>query len=849
MTLILLSFLRLFLILLLCTGAVLLFRKLGSLLPQKLSQTRSVQIQLFLLGFCPLLAGLVMGGIVTAFSFLPLPFWLFSIAAVVGWAALSRFWRKKARSAPELILLQNLVPALVLFLLAIQLLGLRRFWTGIPGYLSQEFYLPLLNLASWLTGSQSTHAFVSYCAAFLLLLCASWIGCKWSGIRDTSRLLPWFSCHVGLVLLGLWLLTMSLFTVGTAQYILRDLEEASREYPQYIEDISDLDECYPTGEGAVPSSYRQRPGGIDYRMLYGIVHGNLYIDSASLTNYPDNPYNTSALRGVYFNLLRSQSKNAVLFLDSEKNILHQSGSFLCFKYQTAESWAAGEDTTDGYGWIDLNDETDERFAFMRPLSTGHSPLYWSAVRMTGYFDGSRFEPLSMALASSLDISNMTMARADALGRVQWDVRFDYAADAPADKSLVTIYAHSSYSKSYSDKPVSYRGQTYEGLLSLTQEIAQSYSVDLGSHAFRENNSQYNLFNSVFFGVRTYTDLTDYDYRAGQSTPKLAILMVTAVQASPLLMAMENLLPVYILTAILVLAAFFWLRSLWKNHVFAPLQVVNTGISGGWDHLSAYQYTPPELAELQELVAHYRSTQQRLYSNKNEINRLNTALNFAKTAEENRRQMTSHIAHELKTPLAVIHSYTEGLQERIAEEKREKYLEVILSETERMDAMVLEMLDLSRLEAGRVKLAQDEFSLLALTRSVFDKLDLAVQAKELQVSYECYYDAMVTADESRIRQVVENFATNAVKHTPAGGEIRIHIYTDHKGTVFSMENDGENLPDEVLDKVWDSFWRQDESRSSPGTGLGLAIAKGIITLHGGECAAHNTKRGVEFRFRI
>ena len=67
--------------------------------------------------------------------------------------------------------------------------------------------------------------------------------------------------------------------------------------------------------------------------------------------------------------------------------------------------------------------------------------------------------------------------------------------------------------------------------------------------------------------------------------------------------------------------------------------------------------------------------------------------------------------------------------------------------------------------------------------------------------------------------------------------------------ISMENDGENLPGEVLDKVWDSFWRQDESRTSPGTGLGLAIAKGIITLHGGTCAAYNTKRGVEFRFRI
>ena len=94
--------------------------------------------------------------------------------------------------------------------------------------------------------------------------------------------------------------------------------------------------------------------------------------------------------------------------------------------------------------------------------------------------------------------------------------------------------------------------------------------------------------------------------------------------------------------------------------------------------------------------------------KSEITRLNTALDYAKTAEENRRQMTSNIAHELKTPLAVIHSYAEGLRERVAEEKRDRYLEVILSETERTDGMVLELLDLSRLEAGKVKLARETF---------------------------------------------------------------------------------------------------------------------------------------------
>lgn len=151
--------------------------------------------------------------------------------------------------------------------------------------------------------------------------------------------------------------------------------------------------------------------------------------------------------------------------------------------------------------------------------------------------------------------------------------------------------------------------------------------------------------------------------------------------------------------------------------------------------------------------------------RNEITRLNTALEYAKAAEENRRQMTSNIAHELKTPLAVIHSYAEGLKEHIAEDKRDKYVDVILAEAERTDGMVLEMLDLSRLEAGKVKLSRDEFSLADLTKAIFEKLQMAAEAKELQISYEFPEQSTIVADENRIAQVVENFATNAVKYTP------------------------------------------------------------------------------------
>lgn len=228
-----------------------------------------------------------------------------------------------------------------------------------------------------------------------------------------------------------------------------------------------------------------------------------------------------------------------------------------------------------------------------------------------------------------------------------------------------------------------------------------------------------------------------------------------------------------------------------------------------------------------------------------------ALDYAKNAEENRRNMVSAIAHELKTPLAVIHSYAEGLQTGIAARKQEKYLTVIQEETEKLDALVLEMLELSRLEAGKVTLRTDQFSLQTLTEGVFERLALAAEGKQLQIDLQFGQEFTVNADEARIDQVITNFATNAIKYTPAGGSIRVRVQRKpYEGVAqFVIENDSPPLSQEALSQIWNSFYRADPARSSGGTGLGLAIAKNIIKLHQGSCAVRNTKTGVEFSFRI
>lgn len=329
----------------------------------------------------------------------------------------------------------------------------------------------------------------------------------------------------------------------------------------------------------------------------------------------------------------------------------------------------------------------------------------------------------------------------------------------------------------------------------------------------------------------------------------AYKVVAAVRYSPLAIAADSLLYVYIGLFLLLMCCAALLWWVLVRNLLSPVEAFNEAAEQSWGVLHNKQGYESQWYEVQQFRDNYYKTRTEIGKGKDELSRVTAALQYAQEAEINRRQMTSHIAHELKTPIAIIHSYAEGLKEHIAEDKRDKYIDVILSEVERTDNMVLEMLDLSRLEAGKVKLSRDDFSLIALTKSIFEKLEMVVQAKELQVAFSFPKEFIITADEGRIAQVIENFATNAIKYSPVGGHIQVQIGISRSRTTFRIENDSEPLSEEALSKVWDTFYRTDEARSGGGTGLGLAIAKNIIELHGGKCSVCNTKTGVAFTFTI
>lgn len=703
--------------------------------------------------------------------------------------------------------------------------------------------------------------------------------------KKHTRSLAAIGARLGIFIFSLWFLCMSILTWGTAQYVFSDLATGGIDYAEYALMSGRLDDWFSLDD-EYAQSHHNVPGALEYNMNMAIACAKRGLISPRFDGYPSMEKTFSVFNDQYIDC-----DTAIVFLDKEGNILRESSDFAYFSYIPQNQWEAGVDETSACGWIDLNNEADPRYSIFRTAYAGTNDLYdLNIIRITGYMDGSRIEPLAMAFSTlgayynALDAASpgwntesepgssemivsedgksatvsvtggksatppYSVSELDAIGLLEWDERFDYTAQADPTKELVTIYASRPEMTLYEpDGPVRYQTENYDNLLALLKTMG--YYKDKGRNTFYSGASQFDLWNMVVFSSAGIYDLRDYVPDGSEPFPDAEYTVMTAMQASPLKIAMSFLRNMYLITFSVALLGFLYINSRVRKHLIIPLQMMNEGIASNWTHISALNEKAPKWKEPYELWEHYRQTQDALQNNKNEITRLNTALEYAKTAEQNRRQMTSNIAHELKTPLAVIHSYAEGLKEHIAEDKRDKYIDVILSEAERTDSMVLEMLDLSRLEAGKVKLSRDDFSLIALTRSIFEKLEMAAQAKDLQIDFNFPDDFTITADESRIAQVVENFATNAIKYAPTGGHISVTIQTDHSSTSFHIENDSEPLSSEALSKVWDTFYRTDEARSGGGTGLGLAIAKSIVDLHGGKCSVRNTKLGVEFGFTI
>lgn len=241
-------------------------------------------------------------------------------------------------------------------------------------------------------------------------------------------------------------------------------------------------------------------------------------------------------------------------------------------------------------------------------------------------------------------------------------------------------------------------------------------------------------------------------------------------------------------------------------------------------------------ELSSLSSHINTMSSNLKRN---IDALNLEIDQVKKMEQLRKEFIAQFTHEIKTPLAIINGNIDLLENVDDEDKKAKYIEVINKEISVINDLVLQMLDLSKLEAKAVTLDKKEIDLRELTEDIVDDYEQLLMDKKLKIEIQGE-DVLIVSDRKRIEMVIQNYLSNAIKHAFINSTIKIKI----KENEFSIENKGKQIDEKRMDTIWKSFVSDDQK----GTGLGLAIVRNILELHEMSYGVYNLQGGVEFYFR-
>ena len=222
-------------------------------------------------------------------------------------------------------------------------------------------------------------------------------------------------------------------------------------------------------------------------------------------------------------------------------------------------------------------------------------------------------------------------------------------------------------------------------------------------------------------------------------------------------------------------------------------------------------------------------------------------------ENMRSEFLGNVSHELKTPIALIQGYAEGLKEGVNDdpESREFYCEVIMDEAGKMNRMVKNLLALNQLEFGEDDVQFERFDITSLISGVLQSLDILIEQKEAQVIFRHKNPVYVWADEFKVEQVVRNYVNNALNHVDGEKVIEIKITQENDMAKITVFNTGTPIPEEDLPHIWEKFYKVDKARTREygGNGIGLSIVKAIMDSFGKGYGAINHTNGVEFWFEL
>lgn len=224
-------------------------------------------------------------------------------------------------------------------------------------------------------------------------------------------------------------------------------------------------------------------------------------------------------------------------------------------------------------------------------------------------------------------------------------------------------------------------------------------------------------------------------------------------------------------------------------------------------------------------------------------------------EKMRTDFLSNVSHELKTPIALIQGYAEGLKEGITDdpESMDFYCSVIMDEAAKMNNMVKRLLTLNQIEFGEDELVMERFDINELVKSVVNANELRATQKNLSITYDILDTPLyVWADEYKVEEVVTNYLSNAINHCCNENIIKIKVgHIDKDNVRVSVFNTGNNIPEADIEHIWEKFYKVDKARTREygGNGIGLSIVKAIVESMGKTCGVNNLSDGVEFWFDL
>lgn len=222
----------------------------------------------------------------------------------------------------------------------------------------------------------------------------------------------------------------------------------------------------------------------------------------------------------------------------------------------------------------------------------------------------------------------------------------------------------------------------------------------------------------------------------------------------------------------------------------------------------------------------------------------------------RSDFIANVSHELRTPIAMLQGYSEAIVDDLvaSEEEQREIMKIIYEESLRMGRLVTDLLDLARMESGRMRLYKENVSIESVIRRITQKFAQTAKESLIHLSFESTVsdELKVEIDEDRIEQVLTNLIDNAIRHTPQEGKVNVLVEQENAFVKITVQDTGSGIPKEDLPFVFERFYKADKSRTrgKGGTGLGLAIAKNMVEAHDGTIWVTSEEQvGTTFEFKL